>query len=57
MLAALVNGVKGGKWYSLFDKLCARSTLERAWLKVESNRGAAGVDRISIIPPRFWTAG
>jgi RNA-directed DNA polymerase len=48
MLAALVNGVKGGKWYSLFDKLCARSTLERAWLKVESNRGAAGVDRISI---------
>lgn len=48
MLAALENGVKGGKWYSLFDKVCARSTLEVAWRKVEANRGAAGVDKISI---------
>ena len=48
MLAALVNGVKGGKWYSLFDKVCSRCTMSIAWKKVESNRGAAGVDKISI---------
>jgi hypothetical protein len=27
MLAALVNGVKGGKWYSLWDKVCDRKSL------------------------------
>ncbi len=48
MLAALGNGVKGGKWYSLMDKLCRHSTLEEAWLRVKRNRGAAGVDKMSI---------
>lgn len=48
MLAALENGVKGGKWYSLIDKVYASSTLEAAWKKVRSNRGAAGVDRVSV---------
>jgi RNA-directed DNA polymerase len=48
MLAALVNGVKGGKWYSLIDKVYDRRTLKAAWKRVASNRGAAGIDRISI---------
>jgi RNA-directed DNA polymerase len=48
MLAALGNGVKGGKWYSLIDKVYNRRTLKAAWRKVASNRGAAGVDRVSI---------
>jgi RNA-directed DNA polymerase len=48
MLAALVNGVKGGKWYSLMDKVQAPSTLEAAWKRVAANKGAAGVDGISI---------
>jgi RNA-directed DNA polymerase len=48
MLAALVNGVKGGKWYSLIDKVYDPRTLKAAWRKVASNRGAAGVDKISI---------
>jgi len=48
MLSALVNGVKGGKWYSLIDKVCARETLEFAWAKVEANKGAAGVDGQSV---------
>ena len=48
MLAALGNGVKGGKWYSLMDKVWALRTLEAAWRKVAKNRGAAGVDRVSI---------
>jgi len=48
MLAALGNGVKGGKWYSLIDKVYDRRTLKAAWKRVASNRGAAGVDKISI---------
>ncbi len=48
MLAALVNGVKGGKWFSLMDKVYAGRTLQVAWQRVKSNKGAAGIDRISI---------
>jgi len=28
MLSALGNGVKGGKWYALIDKVYAPATLE-----------------------------
>jgi RNA-directed DNA polymerase len=42
------NGVKGGKWFSLIDKVTRPQTLERAWHCVRSNRGAAGVDGQSI---------
>jgi RNA-directed DNA polymerase len=48
MLSALGNGVTGGKWYSLIDKVYAPATLELAWTKVEANRGAAGVDGQSV---------
>ena len=48
MLAALGNGVKGGKWYSLMDKVYSMNTLIRAWWKVESNHGVSGIDRITI---------
>jgi RNA-directed DNA polymerase len=48
MLSALVNGVKGGKWYALMDKVFAPETLAAAWTKVRANKGAAGVDGQSI---------
>lgn len=48
MVSALANGVKGGKWYSLMDKVYAPATLQAAWTKVRANRGAAGVDGQSI---------
>jgi RNA-directed DNA polymerase len=48
MLAALVNGVKGGKWFSLYDKVYRIEVLEAAWQRVRRNKGAAGVDKISI---------
>ena len=32
MLAALETGVKGGKWYSLMDKVWHPATLAAAWL-------------------------
>ena len=48
MLSALGNGVKGGKWYALMDKVFAPETLAAAWTKVRANKGAAGVDGQSI---------
>jgi RNA-directed DNA polymerase len=48
MLAALDNGVKGGKWYSLYDKVFALATLRAAFARVKANQGAAGVDHVSI---------
>ena len=48
MLAALDNGVKGGKWFSLIDKVTRLQTLEIAWHKVAANKGSAGVDGQSI---------
>jgi RNA-directed DNA polymerase len=48
MLAALDNGVKGGKWFSLIDKVTRLKTLEIAWQKVKRNKGAAGVDGQSV---------
>ena len=44
MLAALGNGVKGNKWFSLIDKVYRPTTLQAAWERVKSNRGAAGID-------------
>jgi hypothetical protein len=48
MVSALVNGVKGGKWFSLVDKVIRPPTLEAAWRQVARNKGAAGVDGQSV---------
>lgn len=48
MVSALVNGVKGGRWFSLIDKVWAPATLALAWTKVRANKGAAGVDGQSV---------
>ena len=48
LLAALGNGVRGGKWFSLIDKVYRRETLGAAWKKVAKNAGAAGVDGQSV---------
>jgi RNA-directed DNA polymerase len=48
MLAALANGVKGGKWFSLYDKVYRPEVLKAAWQRVKRNKGAAGIDRVSI---------
>jgi RNA-directed DNA polymerase len=47
MLAALERGVKGGKWFSLIDKVWKLENLQSAARQVSSNKGAAGVDGIS----------
>lgn len=44
MLTALEQGVKGGKWFSLIDKVYRYATLLHAFARVKANQGAAGVD-------------
>ncbi len=48
MLTALEKGVKGGKWFSLIDKVCPERTLRVAFRKVADNKGSAGVDHVTI---------
>lgn len=48
MLAALENGVRGGKWFSLIDKVYRRENLQSAFEKVKKNKGAGGVDQITV---------
>ncbi len=48
MVSALGNGVRGGKWFSLIDKVMRPSTLDIAWRCVARNKGAAGVDGQSV---------
>lgn len=49
------QGFRGGvktpqkrKWYSLIDKIWAMPNMEEAFREVKSNRGAAGVDGVTI---------
>lgn len=48
MLTALENGVKGGKWYSLMDKVCCTANLRASFGRVRANKGSAGVDHQSV---------
>ena len=48
MLEALENGVKGGKWHSLMDKVWGKKNLEAAWKQVKARNGGGGVDKMSI---------
>lgn len=48
MLTALENGVKGGQWFSLIDKVSSEANLFWSFVKVAQNKGAAGVDHITV---------
>jgi RNA-directed DNA polymerase len=48
MLTALEQGVKGGIWYALIDKVFSEKNLTASFWKVARNRGAAGVDRETV---------
>jgi RNA-directed DNA polymerase len=48
MLTALENGVKGGVWFSLIDKVARPANLRVGFGKVKANGGAAGVDHQTI---------
>lgn len=48
MLTALEQGVKGGCWFSLIDKVCSERCLLAAAYQVEANQGAAGMDHVTV---------
>jgi RNA-directed DNA polymerase len=48
MLTALEQGVKGGVWFSLIDKVYTERNLRAATMKVVANHGAPGVDHVSV---------
>ena len=48
MLTALETGVKGGSWFALVDKVFAERNLAAAARGVIANRGAAGVDHVTV---------
>jgi RNA-directed DNA polymerase len=48
MLTALEEGVKGGKWFRLIDKVYSENNLHSSYARVAANEGAPGVDHVSI---------
>jgi RNA-directed DNA polymerase len=52
MLDALLTGVRGGKWHTLYDKVCLSDNIFSASQSVLVNRGAAGVDHQTV--EKFW---
>lgn len=48
LLTALEEGVKGGVWFSLNDKVSAERNLRAAAAKVAANHGAPGVDHVTV---------
>lgn len=60
MLTTLEQGVEGGKWFRLFDKVFAERNLWAAFQQVARNGGAAGVDHGTVreferqLPDSVW---
>jgi RNA-directed DNA polymerase len=48
MLQALQQGPKGGRWYSLMDKVIKPDNLRAAFARVKRNDGSPGVDHVTI---------
>ena len=60
MLTTLLQGVEGGKWFRLFDKVFAERNLWAALQQVAKNKGASGVDHVTVeefarqLPENIW---
>lgn len=47
MLTALIEGVEGGRWFRLIDKVFSERNLLTGFQQVAKKKGAAGVDHVS----------
>lgn len=47
MVATLKTGVKGGRWFSVIDKVYKKENLEAAYRQVHRNKGKPGVDYVT----------
>ena len=60
MLTTLIEGVEGGRWFRLFDKMFAERNLLAALQQVAENDGAPGVDHVTAeafvrrLPDSIW---
>jgi RNA-directed DNA polymerase len=60
MLTTLEQGVEGGTWFRLFDKVFAERNLWAAFQQVAQNGGAPGVDHVTVqdfekrLPDPIW---
>ena len=48
MLTTLEQGIKGGKWFRLIDKVHSEKNLSAAFYQVASKKGASGVDHVTV---------
>lgn len=48
MLTTLEQGVRGGRWHTLYDKVFAERNLFSSFQRVAGNDGAPGVDYVSV---------
>ena len=48
-LWAAAKQSSGRRFHALFDRICRDDVLREAWERVRENRGAAGVDRITLV--------
>jgi len=47
-LWAAAKQSEGRRFHALFDRVCRGDVLQEAWKRVHANKGAAGVDRLSL---------
>lgn len=60
MLTTLIQGVEGGKWFRLFDKVFSERNLLASFQQVAKKKGAPGVDHVTVqefqrqLPDSVW---
>ncbi|MDZ7616165.1 MAG: group II intron reverse transcriptase/maturase, partial [Patescibacteria group bacterium] len=56
-LWAAAKQSEGRRFHALYDRICRRDVLRAAWERVRANRGAAGVDRVTLAEVEDYGVG